>query len=197
MKKIVKILLPLSLLLLVVGCSKGEQVNDPEYYAGNPNAKVVISEYSDYECPACGSLHANAYQNIKEEYIDTGLVRWEFNDFPLPFHSYAKSAAQGAYCGGEQDKYWEMNEMLFANQRDLSLSAMNRYAENLGLDVEEFEACVQSKSYFDVIENNYKEGVSRGVDSTPTIFVNDIKVTGAQPFETFKKIIDQQIAENQ
>ena len=195
-------LLFISILALVVaGCNGGgapaaEQAQNPGYLLGSADAAVKIVEYSDYECPFCGRFHEDAFPQIKEKYIDTGLVSFEFKDFPLPSHVNAQPAAQASYCAGElggEDTYWAMSQTLFQNQDNLNKKSLSKYAADLGLDVSEFEQCVDERKYTDVIKNNMQEGIRAGVSGTPSVFINDVMISGAQPFNVYEDIIEDML----
>jgi protein-disulfide isomerase len=192
----------LILTLIIAGCAGGgsvstpsaDQASNPGYLLGSADAKVKIVEFSDYECPFCGRFHEDAFPQIKAKYIDTGLVSFEFKDFPLPSHSTARPAAEASYCAGElngESTYWEMSSYLFENQDDLSKKSISTYAGDLGIDVAVFDTCTAERKYDDVITDNLEEGVRKGVTGTPSVFINDIKITGAQPFAVYEEVIDQ------
>lgn len=191
--------------ILLAGCSGGggvqapseNQAANPGYVLGNETAKVKIVEFSDYECPFCGRFHEGAFPDLKTNYIDTGLVSFEFKDFPLPIHPNARSASQATYCVGEQageDAFWDMSAKLFANQDSLSKNNILKYAEEFEVDQEALSQCIDERRYFDVINANMQEGINSGVSGTPSVFINDVLVTGAQSFEVYKEIIDEMLA---
>ena len=117
-----------------------------------------------------------------------------FKDFPLPNHSEAFKAAEAAHCAGEQGKYWEMHDAMFANIRNLFVPALKETARKLGLDGARFDACLDSGKHAANVRADYQLGESMGVNSTPTIYINGRALVGAQPFEAFKQIIDEELA---
>lgn len=123
-----------------------------------------------------------------------GKVRWVFKDFPLPNHAEAVKAAEAAHCAGEQNKYWEMHDALFANQRALQVPALKQHARTLGLDGAKFDQCLDSGRHEKSIRTDLALGESMGVNSTPSIYINGRPLIGAQPFEAFKQIIDEELA---
>ena len=123
-----------------------------------------------------------------------GKVRVVYRDFPLPIHPQAQKAAEAAHCAGDQGKYWEMHEKLFANQKALEPTALKGYAKDIGLDQGKFDKCLDSGEKAKVVETNRKAGEKVGVTGTPAFFVNGVQLTGAQPFEEFKTIIDGELA---
>ena len=117
-----------------------------------------------------------------------------FKDFPLPNHGEAFKAAEAAHCAGEQGKYWEMHDAMFANIRNLFVPALKETARKLGLDGARFDACLDSGKHAANVRADYQLGESMGVNSTPTIYINGRALVGAQPFEAFKQIIDEELA---
>jgi len=169
---------------------------------GSPDAPVTIVEFSDFQCPFCEKFFTETLPQIQEEYIDTGKVKLVFKDFPLSFHGQAMPAAMTAECAGEQGKYWEMHDKLFGEQsrwvdKPEVNDVMKQFADELGLDTDQFNQCFDSNKYADEINADMQEGIAAGVQGTPAFFVNGQFISGAQPFEVFKQIIDQMLAEKQ
>jgi protein-disulfide isomerase len=121
-------------------------------------------------------------------------VRLVYRDFPLPFHPNAQKAAEAAQCAGDQGKYWEMHEKLFANQKALAVGDLKGHAKGLGLDQAKFDKCLDSGDKAKVVGDHHKAGEKVGVTGTPAFFVNGYQLTGAQPIDAFKQIIDQELA---
>lgn len=117
-----------------------------------------------------------------------------FKDFPLPNHAEAIKAAEAAHCAGDQGKYWEMHDRLFADQRALGVPGLKTSATALGLNMPKFNQCLDSGTYRDMIQADLEQGEKMGVNSTPTIYINGRAVIGAQPFEAFKVVIDEELA---
>ncbi|MDQ7008412.1 MAG: thioredoxin domain-containing protein [Acidobacteriota bacterium] len=164
--------------------------------AGNPawgpkDAPVTIIEFSDFECPYCARAEKTIDQ-IKEKYA--GKVRIVFRDFPLSFHRHAQKAHEAAACAGDQDKYWEMHKLLFDNQKALAPEQLVSYASQIGLDMDKFKACLDSGSKAEEIAADQKAGAAAGVSGTPAFFINGRFLSGAQPFEAFAQIIDEELA---
>jgi len=168
--------------LVETGHSKGDQ-----------NAKITIIEFSDFQCPYCARYVTETFPQIEKEYIATGKVFYVFHQYPLPFHQYAQKAAESAECAGEQDKFWEMHDKLFANQDKLTEVDLKGYAANLGLDTSKFNTCLSSGQFTDSVQADMELGQSMGVNGTPSFFINGKFVSGAQPFESFKAIIDAEL----
>ncbi len=175
---------------------------DDDPFKGEPNARVTLIEFSDYQCPFCARFSRETLPKIEEAYVKSGKVKYVFRDFPLvTIHKDAIKAAEAANCAGEQKKYWEMHDRLFANQKSLKLEDLPKHAEALGLNRAAFEACLKSEKYFREVQADLKDGLKAGVKSTPTFFIgltqkddNTFKalrtVTGAQPYPVFKEAID-------
>lgn len=160
---------------------------------GEKDAPVTIIEYSDYECPFCARFYTGAYQQIKEEYIATGKVKLIFKDFPLSFHQNAQKASEAAWCAGDQDKYFEMHDKLFESGVSGGTTTFKKYAKELGLDEKDFNECLDSDKYEDLVQQNFKEGQSVGVSGTPSFTINGKLIVGAQPFEVFKQAIEEEL----
>ncbi|HBP90449.1 MAG TPA: hypothetical protein DD706_22490, partial [Nitrospiraceae bacterium] len=138
---------------------------------------------------------------LKREYIDTGKGRYVFRDFPLSsIHQEAEKAHESARCAGEFNKYWEMHDALFQNQKDLTVSALKQYATDLGLDATTFGECLDSGKYEVNIQKDVDEGGGAGIRGTPSFFIGKSGsedsitgtiVRGAQPLINFQTIIDQ------
>jgi len=166
---------------------------DDDPVLGPAEAPITIIEFSDYECPYCQKWHLEVWPALQAEYGDQ--IRLVYRDFPLTsIHSNATPAAAAANCAREQDMYWEYNELLFDMKFNLGKSTYTRYAEELGLDIDAFTECLDSGRHVDEVEADYQYAVNLGIRSTPTFFVNGIPVVGAQPFESFKNLIDQELA---
>ncbi len=176
--------------------SSSAQINvaiDDDAVKGDSNAPVTMIEFSDYECPFCGRYFQQTYPQIVKEYVDAGKVKIVFRDFPLSFHENAQKAAEAAECAGEQGKYWEMHDRLFKNQDALEVNSLKQYAKELGLNTKTFDNCLDSGKMASEIQKDFEDGQDAGVSGTPAFFINGISITGAQPFEEFKKIIEQEI----
>jgi protein-disulfide isomerase len=136
---------------------------------------------------------------IKETYIDTGKVRYEIKDFPLPSHPNAPKAAEAARCAGAQGAYWAMHHRLFDDQKGWSKQAEEGIvdAQDLDLDVEAFRSCLESGQFGELVRLDQWEGQQAGVRGTPSFLVNGQLLTGAHPFESFQEIIEAELQEGQ
>jgi protein-disulfide isomerase len=161
---------------------------------GPANAPITIVAYSDFECPFCNRVLPTLKQ-VEDEY--KGKVRIAFKHQPLPFHPNAKPAAAASMAAHEQGKFWEMHDKLFANQRALDRASLEKYAQELGLDMGKFKAAMDSNKYAAQIDADSAEGMRVGANGTPTFFINGRTVVGAVPFENFKRVIDEELKKAQ
>ena len=173
--------------------SKVQVSVDDDAVLGNKDAKVTIVEFSDYECPYCGRHFSETYPQIKKDYIDTGKVKIVFRDFPLSFHPNAQPAAEASECADEQGKFWEYHDALYQNQQILGSALYTQLAEQLGLDVQKFQQCIDSGRYRQEVQDDFAYGSQIGVSGTPTFFINGIGLVGAQPYEAFKQVIEAEL----
>lgn len=121
-------------------------------------------------------------------------MRLIWKDFPLTsIHPNAFKASEAAHCAGDQGKYWEMHDRMFANQQALDVAALKKSAADLGLDADKFATCLDAGKYADKVRAGMQEGTALGVGSTPTVFINGRLLTGAQPYEAFRQIIDDEL----
>jgi protein-disulfide isomerase len=157
---------------------------------GPADAPITIVEFSDFECPYCTKAEESVKQ-VMEAY--PGKVRVVYRDFPLPFHPNAPKAAEAAHCAGDQGKYWEMHAELFQHQKALDAPSLKEYAKHVGLDAAKFEKCLDSGEKASVVAEHKKAGEAVGVTGTPAFFINGIMLSGAQPFDAFKAIIDAEL----
>ncbi len=160
---------------------------------GSPNAPVTIVEFSDFQCPFC-SRAVPTLKQIETEY--PGKVRVAFKNQPLPFHQHARLAAEAAMAANEQGKFWEYHDKLFANQQALDRSSLERYAQEVGLEMGRFRAALDSNKFDAQISADSAEGTRLGASGTPTFFINGRQLVGAQPFASFKQIIDEELVKN-
>jgi protein-disulfide isomerase len=179
--------------------------NNP--FKGQQAAPLTMVEFTDYQCPFCGRYARDTYAQIDKEYIATGKVKYVLLDLPLEsIHKFAFKAAEAAHCAGEQGKYWEMHDRLFANQQ--TLDDWNAHAEAVGLDVARFEGCLNSDKTVAEIRRDMTQAQIAGVTGTPGFFLalTDPTTTkvrtlrslkGAQPFPAFKAQIDALLAAQQ
>lgn len=157
---------------------------------GPKDAKVTIVEFSDFQCPYCSKGRATIDEVVKA-YGDK--VRVVFRDFPLDFHEHAEKAAEASHCADEQGKFWAMHDWMFDHQDKLDVDHLKEAAKGLGLDSTQFDSCLSSGKYAKLVTDNLHAGSEAGVQGTPAFFINGIFISGARPFEDFKKEIDREL----
>jgi protein-disulfide isomerase len=168
---------------------KVEAGNSPS--RGPRNAPVTVVLFSDFECPFCSRVEPSLTQLEKDF---PGKVRVVWKDYPLPMHQNARPAAAAARAAGDEGKFWQMHGKLFENQRALDRANLEKYAQELGLDLTKFRAALDSGKFSPQIDADMRAGQTLGVQGTPAAFINGRKITGAQPYETFKKMVEQELA---
>lgn len=169
-----------------------------EPYKGGANAAVVIEEFSDFECPHCGTF-ANTLKAIEADYIQTGQVQVIFRNYPF-LRQTSVSAAKGAECALQQspEAFWAFHDALFENQgrgaNVFGINGLKQMAQQLGLDTAAFDSCVDRDLTSEEVRADFTEGQSRGVNSTPTLFINGERVAGALSEEQLRDVITQLLA---
>jgi len=172
---------------------------------GRADAPVTLVEFSDYQCPFCRRHVTSTLPELKRDYVDRGKVRYVYRDFPIDrLHPEARKAAEAAHCAGDQGKYWEMHDLLFARQRQLNADDLKKYASGIGVDQAAFNACLDEGRHAKVVDEDERAGASIGVTGTPTFVVGKtrpdgtlegVRLVGAQPASAFRRAIDALLAE--
>lgn len=157
---------------------------------GPASAPVTIIAFSDYECPYCKRAEVTV-QEVLKAYKDK--VRFYYRDYPLPFHANARAASVAARCADAQGKFWDYHNKVMASE-DLSGEKLKALADEVGLDRAKFDECLASDTYTAAIDKDVEDGAKAGVNGTPSFFINGRMLDGAQPFDRFKEIIDEEIA---
>lgn len=178
---------------------------DDDPAQGSAEARVVIIDFSDYQCPFCGRFVRETKPQLEKDYISTGKVRYVFRDLPLEaIHPQALKAAEAANCAGDQGKFWEMYELLFRNQSALAPANLAQYSQTLALDAAKFNACLDTNKYAAEIRKDMADAAAANIEGTPNFVIGitnprdprdpRIKVlrivTGAQPYPVFKSLLD-------
>src|SRR5499426_1689374 len=165
---------------------------------GSQSAKVVLVEFTDYQCPFCGRHFQQTSPQIERDYVNTGRVRYVVRDFPLEsIHKDALKAAEAAHCAGERGQYWQMHDRLFNSQNALAAEHLSAYAGALGLDVQNFRQCLDSDKYSAKIRQDLVEAQKVGVKATPSFLLGVAEpggssakvvkmIAGAHPYTVFK-----------
>jgi len=171
---------------------------------GRVDAPVTIVEFSDYQCPFCQRFFSTTLAALKTQYIDAGKVRYVFRDSPLDqLHPFARKAAEAAHCAGEQNKYWEMHDVLFKNSKALAPTHLAELARAIVVDTMKFDECLSSGRNAARIERGLADAATAGVRGTPGFVIGATRadgvvegtpIRGAQPLEVFQRIIDKLLA---
>ena len=165
---------------------------------GDPEAPITILEWGDYQCTFCFRFHESSLDIIQQEYIDTGLVKMVFKDFPLNGPD-SLLAAEAAYCAEDQGKYWEYHNQLYTNWAGertgwITRDSLNQFAKDSNLKIEKFNSCLDEQKHRQRVLDLEKFGKDIGIDATPSFLIfNDekiIKIRGNQPIDVFRKVID-------
>lgn len=171
---------------------------------GGASAPVTLFAYSDYQCPFCSRHATTVLPRLVNDYVDSGKLRIVMREYPIEaIHPRAFAASLAAHCAGQQGKYWEMHDLIFANQRNLSDDDLKAHSTTLGLDESAFEGCLASDEASEQIRSEIKEAYGLGISGTPSFVAglstsedgNSVHVTeyirGAQAFERFQAVIDR------
>ena len=164
------------------------------HFRGDPNAPVTMIEFGDFQCPFCGRYASDTNPQVEEQYVKTSKVRFGFVNFAF-LGSESTWAAEAAECASDQNKYWEYHDKLYSsqggeNQGAFSKDNLKKFAQDLGLDTQTFNNCLDTGKYTSLIQGDTQLSSSLGVQSTPTFVINGQTVVGAQPFSVFQQTID-------
>jgi protein-disulfide isomerase len=169
-----------------------EVAYDPARVRGDPKASIIILEFSDFQCPYCQSVEPTL-KSLLAKY--DGRVGLSYRDFPLrDIHSQAQIAAEAGRCAGEQGKFWEFHDLLFAHQNKLNQEDLFEEAHSLNLNEKQFAACFSSGKYKAQIEEDLQLGLRSGLNGTPGFIINGTLLTGNLPQESFEKIIEAELS---
>jgi protein-disulfide isomerase len=162
---------------------------DDDPAIGPANAPVTIIEFSDFQCPYCARFQSQTLPQILSNYGDR--VRFVYRDFPLvSLHANALKAAEASECADDQGAYWKYHDLLFQNQSALDDASLKNYAASLALDTAAFDQCLDSDKYLTEVQKDEQDGITAGVQGTPSFFVNGMPLTGAQPYSAFQTAIE-------
>ncbi|MBO6622370.1 MAG: thioredoxin domain-containing protein [Balneola sp.] len=164
-------------------------IRNEEYPKGNLSSKNILIEYGDYECPYSRLGYRYIQKFLKE---DTDL-KFIFRHFPIKKkHPHAEMCAEAALCAGDQGKFWEMHDLMFADNQNLSRERLEEFAQELDLDRRKFHVDLESQSFLSWVQKDFRSGVKNGVDDTPTFFVNETKYEGDLDYNQLKEFISSQ-----
>lgn len=176
-------------------------VKSAGYTIGNANAPVEVTEFGDFECPACGNFSTLTEPDIRKRYVNTGKVLWRFIDFPLGMHRNTWPASRAAACADEQGKFWEFHDALYQTQDQWSGEAtsnpdkfMKQLGKQLGLNTSQFDQCVDTKRTQAKVQAHYALAEARKVQQTPTFVVGGQQIPGAMSYDQFARLLDTALA---
>lgn len=155
---------------------------------GPTDAKVTVVEFSDFECPACAEVQS-VMKGLHDKYKDKS-VRFVFRQYPLPSHANASLAAEASLIANAQGKFWQYHDLLFADQTKLSRDDLIKYAEQVGLDKDDFARELDKKPFEQFIQQEKADGKALGLQGTPTVYINGVQYQGAPTVEAMSKVID-------
>lgn len=168
---------------------------------GSDTAPVEIVEFADFECPACATFANLTEPDIRARLVTTGQVRFRFIDFPLDMHRNTWAAHLAAWCAGDQGRFWEMHDAIFMNQDRWSGEATNNpervlepLARQVGLDLGQYQGCMESRKFIPQIRANYDEAVRRGIQSTPSFVIGNQVLLGTRSYDEFRTLVEREIA---
>jgi len=166
------------------------------YLLGSDSAQIEVSEYADYQCPACQSFETIQFPAVRDELIASGRIRWRYRDFPLAQHLNSRVAAHAAACADEQGKYWELHAAIYDHQTEWAESRnaaalLGALGEGLGIDRGRFDACMSSAKYAGRIQASLDEGSRLGVGSTPTFLIGGRLYPGAISSDTLRAAVER------
>ncbi len=168
---------------------------DDDAVLGDVTAPVTVIIFGDYQCPFCEQQFTEVESKLRTEYVDTGKIKMAFRDFPLTnIHPSALPAAKAAQCAGVQGKYWQYHDALFAKQSELAKLDFTQLAETFNLDLKKFADCTNDPATAAEIAKDQQDGAAAGIEGTPGSFINGVFIAGAYPYETFKQVIDEELA---
>jgi protein-disulfide isomerase len=192
----------------IVTSDPGEHPMANDNAMGDPNAPIRVEEFSDFQCPYCARFHTETESQVINAYVPNGTILFVYRSFGDFIGPESKAAAEAAYCAGDQDKFWEYHDILFANQTGENVGAfadrrLQAFAEALALDMNAFNDCVKSGKYTDRVQQDKVDGTTAGVTGTPaftiTYTVNGEQkqrfIAGAYPFSQFQTEIEGAMAE--
>jgi len=166
------------------------QIYSSDPILGNLDAPITLFIFSSFSCPHCAEA-ASILNELENLYKDKIKIVWK--DFPLPSLPESQKAAEAARCAGKQGKFWPYHDLLFSNQSNLSSELYPALAQQLNLDLTMFNRCLESRETKNIVEKNFNDGLSLGVDGTPFFFLNNEKISGLISLEEFKLKIDNEL----
>lgn len=179
--------------------TKQDLIKNGSPYEGNPSAPITIIEFGDYQCTFCYKFHDSSLEIITQEYLQTGKASLVFRDFPLNGPD-SVLAAEASHCAKDQGKFWEYHDELYKNWDGeltgwVNRESLSRFAQTVGLDLEQFNSCLDSAKYRQQVLDAYEFGQKIGINATPSFLIISgekiVKITGNQPIDVFRKTLDR------
>ncbi len=162
-------------------------IRSEEFPKGNLDSSNILIEYGDYECP----YSRLGYRFLQKILKENENLQFIFRHFPITKkHPHAQICAEAALCAGDQGKFWEMHDLLFLNNKNLSREKLDEFAEKLSLDMRKFTVDLETNEFKGWVQLDYRSGVKNGVDDTPTFFLNGEKYNGELDFSELKEFIN-------
>ncbi|WP_268542807.1 DsbA family protein [Candidatus Nitrosotenuis cloacae] len=178
--------------------TKQDLVQNGSPYEGNPSAPITIVEFGDYQCTYCMKFHQSSLQVIKDEYIKSGKANLVFRDFALNGPASIQ-AAEASHCAKDQGRFWEYHDEVYQNWDGentgwVTRASLDGFAQNVGLDMQQFGSCMDSSKYRQQVQDTYAFGEKIGINATPSFLIISgdkiVKITGNQPIDVFRKTLD-------
>ncbi|MCB0516768.1 MAG: DsbA family protein [Chitinophagales bacterium] len=167
-------------------------VNAQDHLQGSPNAQITLVEYGDYQCPYCGQAYP-IVKKMQEAFGDK--LCFVFRNFPLSqIHEHAFAAAEAAEVADDYGKFWEMHDTLYEHQRHLDLPHLMQYAQDLGIDAQEFVEKLRNNEKAQRVKTDFMSGVESGVNGTPSFYINNYKYDGPWDYNSLHKVIEAILA---
>lgn len=176
---------------------------DDDEVLGDADALITVIEFTDYQCPFCTRHYEQTFKKIKEEYVDTGKVKYVVRDFALAFHANAQKASEATECAADQGKFWEMHSALFSKQEEWSPSTeasvvFTQYADDLGMNTSTFASCLAEGTHAEEVKKDMADGQASGINGTPGFWIvgpdgEGEQISGAYPYETFTEVFERML----
>jgi protein-disulfide isomerase len=190
---IIAVMVALALIVLVgLPAAATERAKAFGNTLGDANAPVTMEVYADFQCPACGQFDRTTLKEVEDKYVKTGKVKVVFNHYAF-IGEESTRAAEASECANDQGKFWEYATTLFSNQAGENQGAFNDatldgFAQQLGLNMDQFKQCMTDRPHLSKIQSSTQNGSQRGVNSTPTLFINGQLARGAISLARFESI---------
>ena len=166
------------------------------YILGSDSAPVQITEFADFQCPACAQFAVLAGPDVKQRLVASGQVRWVFKDFPLDMHRNAVPAHLAAACADEQGQFWTMHDQIFFRLGEWAESrrperTFRGYARDMGIDMDQYDECMDSRRHAGRIARSRQDGAQLGVASTPTFIIGNLRVSGSITYDSLTVLVNR------